>query len=541
MRNPSTTGAQHTFSQVPPMPHPRSVFNRSCGLKTGFSSGDLIPVFLDETLPGDTFTMKPTLFIRLATLQKPIMDNIHLDVHYFFVPKRLLWNNFQKFMGEIEPDDTTDYVIPTCDAPSGGYLEDSLHDFMGIPPGQELTHNNLPVRAYSLIFNTWYRDQNLVDSVTVDLDDGPDDPADYGILKRGKRHDYFTSALPWPLKGGISVEIPLGSTAPLSLTGVLDADPTGTPPTFTGTGSGVTRLEGESGTVSALWSNDGSFDTTPENADWDDPQLTVDLSAGGGTADLSAALAADVNDMREAVASQQLLEREARSGTRYIELVKGAFGVSSSDARLQRPEFLGGGTTPIQINTVAQTSPAIVAGVAPLAQLGAFGTGVQRNRGFSKTFEEHGYVLGIASVRADLTYQQGLDRLWSRSTKFDFPWPEFMNLGEQEILSKEIYADGSVNDDDVFGYQERYGEYRYKPSQVTGVMRSSHTQSLDVWNLAQEFSTRPVLGETFIEEAPPIDRVIDVGEEVEFLLDAFFSYRCARPLPVYATPGLMRF
>lgn len=538
MSLPSTTMAQSRFAQVPPLPSMRSMFDRSHGLKTAIDAGKIYPILVDEILPGDSVVMNPEFFGRFATLEVPLLDNVYMDVQWFFVPMRLLWENFQKFMGEVEPGDTTEYTIPVFqDATT--FAEDSLGDFLGLPVGVALDGVNcLPFRAVNRIYNEWYRDQNLQDSVVLNLDDGPDDIADYAILPRGKRHDYFTSSLPWPVRGGVEVPLPLGTVANLVQTAAaVQSAGTGIPK-FTYAGSGGAReLEvasaGTNVQVPAAANGGG-----PHDLSWSAPELEIDLTSI--TVDLSNATAATINDLRETIALQQLLEREARGGARYIELVYSAFRVTSSDSRLQRAEFLGGGTVMLQVNQVAATAYNPTANKS-VGDLSAFGTFSMGGRGFQKSFEEHGYLLGFVSVRADLTYQEGLDRMWSRQTKYDFPWPEFMNLGEQEVLSKEIFADGSAGDEDIFGYQERYAEWRYARSRVTSVMRSTHSTSLDVWHLAQEFGTRPTLDATFIEEDPPISRVIKASSDAQVLLDCFFRYRHVRPLPTFSVPGLSRF
>lgn len=520
----SVTQAQGHFAQAPTRPHPRSVFDRSHGVKTAIDAGVIYPVLCDEVLPGDTFSMQAAMFGRFATLIRPVLDNVFLDIQFFFVPMRLCWDNFQKFMGEVNPGDTTEYTVPTfTDAYTPG--EESLGDYFGIPIGVPLDGVNcLPFRAYTRVWNEWFRHAQLQDEVALVLDDGPDDPADYALLPRGKRYDYFTSALPWPLRGGVEVPLPLGSTAPIV------PDTLGTPTMETAAAVSVGRMVSGGGGAAPI-----NMETPPAGAGplhWLDPQLVADLSG---------ATAATLNDLRESIALQQLLEREARGGIRYVEILKSAWGVTSSDARLQRSEYLGGGTVPLQVNQVAATFGNGFGNHPVVGNLAAYGTMLMRAKGFTKSFEEHGYVLGLISFRADLNYQQGLHRKWSRQTKYDFPWPEFMHLGEQEVLSKEIFADGSANDEDVFGYQERYAEWRYSPSQVTGVMRSQAATSLDVWHLAQEFASRPTLGDTFIQENPPISRVIATPTEPQLLVDLFFRYRCARSLPTYSVPGLERF
>lgn len=519
---------KHQFSQVPSANIPRSSFDRSCGYKTTFDAGLLVPVYVDEALPGDTFNLRMSTFARLATPIVPYMDNVFLDCFFFAVPIRLLWDNWEKFNGaQTNPGDSTEYVLPTMTSPAvTGYTLHSMQDYMGIPTEiVGLEHMSLPMRAYNLIWNEWFRDENLQDSAVVDTDDGPDDPADYVILRRGKRHDYFTSCLPWPQKG-TAVSTPLGTSAPVELNTANNDSPLFIRASTHAPFGGGTTTIGLVGTTGVMTEGDsGTF--IPGTID---PNGTL-------IADLSDATASTINQLREAFQIQRLYERDARGGTRYTEIVNSHFGVVSADSRLQRPEYLGGGSTPVNIYPVAQTSSTDV--TTPQGNLSAYGSVSMDGKGFTKSFTEHCLIIGLVSVRADLSYQQGLERMWSRSTRFDFYWPALSHLGEQAVLNKEIYAQADANDDLVFGYQERYAEYRYKNSLITGQFRSNAATPLDMWHLAQDFSALPVLNDTFIQENPPIDRVIAVPSEPHFLFDAYFKLRCARPMPVYSVPGLI--
>nr|QJB19085.1 MAG: major capsid protein [Microvirus sp.] len=526
MKMKSVITPQQVFNHVAKPEIQRSTFDRSHGYKTTLNAGQLIPVFVDEALPGDTFNIQATMFGRLSTPLKPIMDNLFLDVHFFSVPVRLLWENWKKFNGEqLNPSDHTNYLIPTITSGVGGYAESSLYDYMGLPTKiAGITHSALFLRAYNLIWHEWYRDENLQDAPVLNIDDGPDAVADYSVLPRGKRKDYFTASLPFAQKG-TAVSVPLGSEAPVF----------GKNMTFDASTStlNTVHIEDSTGNPKRLITS-GTYLIGDNGAGATDPK-------GRLFADLSAATASTINQLREAFQVQRMYEKDARGGTRYTEMLRAHFGVISPDARQQRPEYLGGSTHNITVNPIAQNS-ATTAGSTPQGNLSAMGTVTAHGTGAIKSFTEHEIVIGLVSVRADLNYQQGLHRMWSRQTRFDFYWPSLSHLGEQAILNKELYAQGTAggtDDDSVFGYQERYAEYRYKPSQVTGLFRSNATASLDIWHLSQEFSALPALNETFITENPPIARVVAVPSEPQFLLDCYFNFKAARPMPTYATPGLI--
>lgn len=525
----------HDFSKSPQATIPRSAFNRSHGHKTTFNAGYLIPVYIDEALPGDTFNCRMTAFSRLATPIYPIMDNLYMESFFFAVPYRLVWDHWEQFNGANipNPDSSTDYIIPQMTAPAmGGFAEGSLYDYFGYPTkvNSLLIENTLWARAYNLIWNEWFRDENLQNSAVVDLDDGPDSSTDYVLRQRGKRYDYFTSCLPWPQKGP-AVELPLGTSAPV--VGV---------PGFTMNLTGLTS--GASVFPNILTSGGhigyGVNSGVPTNAEGLGVPLSGAAIPSGMVADLATATAATVNQLRQAFQIQKLYERDARGGTRYTEIIRAHFGVVSADARLQRPEYLGGGSTPVNINPVAQTSGTGISDQdTPQGNLAAFGTSTIINHGFVKSFTEHCLLIGLVAVRADYTYQQGLNRMYSRSTRWDFYWPALSHIGEQAVLNKEIYAQATSADADVFGYQERYAEYRYKPSQVSGLFRSNATGTLDSWHLAQDFGGLPTLGNTFIVENPPMERIKAVTTEPDFLFDSYFDLKCARPMPVYGVPGLI--
>ena len=516
----------HQFSRVPSVSIQRSTFDRSHGYKTTFNEGYLVPFFVDEVLPGDTFNLNTTLFSRLSTPVVPFMDNLFLETFFFYVPDRLVWDNFQKMMGEQEnPGDSTDYLIPQITVTNAE--NQSIFDYFGIPTriSNGIKVNALPFRAYNLIWNEWFRDENLQDSVTVAKGDSGD--PEYTLLKRGKRHDYFTSALPWPQKGD-AIDVPLSAQIEANFSNPLNLSLSGSVSgSFTGNNTSNVSL--------FKLSNDNAVYNVANSGSYVGLKLNHNVTGNIPVSELNKL--ADGLSIGQAFQVQRMLEKDARGGTRYTEILRAHFGVVSPDARLQRPEFLGGSSSRININPVQQTSG--TTDTSPQGNLAAYGVVADRYHGFTKSFVEHGFIIGLINVRADITYQQGLNRLWKRRTRLDHFWPTLAHLGEQTVTNDEIYAQGTAADDDAFGYQERYAEYRYKPSLITGKFRSNDPQSLDVWHLSQYFQNLPVLNDEFIEDAPPINRVVAVQDEPHFLLDVYFNLKCTRPMPLYSVPGLI--
>ena len=520
MRSPKRPAVKR-YDRAPQANIQRSTFDLSHPVKTTFDSGFLIPCPPVEVLPGDSIRWRMYAFARQATPLHPTLDNLYLESFFFFVPNRLVWDNWQKFMGEQDnPGDSTDFTVPVQNMGTTRVVG-TVQDYMGIPTYEDapstISYSALPFRGYSLIFNEWFRDENLQDSIQVDKGDGPDVGSNYVLQRRGKRKTYLSSALPWPQKGP-GVDLPLGQTAPV---GVVAA-------------SGGQQIDVAD--FDANLDAQGFWNQVASTAN-----LTLGTSSGtpGGAflvANLQDATAATINDLRQAFQIQKLQERDARGGTRYTEIIKSHFQVVSPDARLQRPEYLGGGHSSIQMQVVPQTSSTDA--TTPQGNLSAYGTTTTTGHGFTKSFVEHGYIIPIVNVRADLTFQRRLDRHWSRSTKYDYYWPALQALGEQAILLKEIYMQGTAADDTVWGYQERWSEYRTLQGHITGKFRSSHSATLDPWHYALDFgATPPSLDATFVQDNPPVKRTIAVQTEPEFLFDAWMDIRAARPMPIYSVPG----
>lgn len=534
----------HQFAMIPKADIPRSTFDQQHSLKMAFDARFLTPIYCQEILPGDSFKLQMTAFVRLSTPLFPVMDNLYLETFFFYVPARILWTNFKKMMGEQDnPSDSISFTTPQIVSPAGGFAINTIYDYFGLPcvgqigGGNTISINALPLRAYNRIYNDWFRDENIDTSLANNVGDGPDASTDYALVNRRKRKDYFTSCLPWPQKGATAVSLPLGTTAPIK-TGAVTGAPTGAQSSMTVRNASDGSFPGSSNRLVAQITDGVVF---RENA-------APGASLGGIYpanlyADLSAATAATINQLRQSFQIQRVLEKDARGGTRYTEHVRQHFGVVSPDARLQRPEYLGGGSTPILFNPVPQTGQTgLTGGSTPLGTLGAVAAGVAKGHGFTQSFTEHGFIIGLCNVRADLSYQQGIRKMWSRATRYDYYLPSFAMLGEQAVLNKEIYADGSANDNNVFGYQSRWDEMRYMPSQINGLFRSTHASTIDPWHLAQKFTSLPTLSATFIRENPPLDRILAVGAAADgkqLLMDAFFQVRCARPLPMYSVPGMI--
>uniref|UniRef100_A0AAU8B999 Major capsid protein n=1 Tax=Dulem virus 178 TaxID=3145655 RepID=A0AAU8B999_9VIRU len=552
----------------------RSTFDRSSSLKTSFNVGDLVPFYLDEVLPGDTFKIKTSKVVRLQTLLTPMMDNIYLDTYYFFVPNRLTWNHWKEFNGENTESawiPQTEYEVPQITAPEGGWNVGTIADYFGLPTGVAgLSVSSLPFRAYSLIVNEWFRDQNLQDPLVIPLDDATVEGVNTGtfvtdVAKGGmpficaKYHDYFTSALPAPQKGpDVTIPVSAGANLPvvgngfnLALAGASSS--TGSSIRVGGIGSllnstaGGSSIYGTNGSEPAYGLGVGTAPPTNTSALRGmlgvptKEQLGDDLSKSGLIAINDGAVSmATINQLRLAFQIQKMYERDARGGTRYIEILKSHFGVTSPDARLQRPEYLGGNRIPISINQVIQQSSSTSS--SPQGNVAGQSLTTDSHYDFTKSFTEHGFVIGLMVARYDHTYQQGIDRMWSRKDRFDYYWPVFANIGEQAIKNKEIYAQGNEKDDEVFGYQEAWADYRYKPNRVTGEMRSSYAQSLDVWHLADDYSALPSLSDSWIrEDKTNVDRVLAVTSSVsnQLFADVFVSNRTTRPMPMYSIPGLI--
>lgn len=513
--------SQANQSRIAPSRVPRSRFVGRRDVISAYTQGQIYPFHIDEIMPGDHMRYNTTVLVRMSTLLFPMFSRIRCDVHWFFVPMRILWTNFKRFMGEQPtPASGINFTIPQLVSPAAGFAQFGLADHFGIPvngqiaAGETISVNALPFRAYNLIWNDWYRDENQQDSVTVQLDDGPDVSANYVIRPRNKMHDYFTTVLPWPQKF-TAPSVPLGTSAPVIGLGTKVA----------GIADGTTWRETVADVAYPFIAGSIGMRVTDASGTAR-PMVYADLSASTGIS---------INTLRQAWLIQSLLERDARGGTRYTEIVRSHFDVVSPDARLQRPEYIGGGSTDVNVTPIAQTAT----GGGGLGALGGAATAAGRN-GASFAATEHGYILGLISFRAEESYQQGLHPLWRRFTRTDMPWPELAGLGEQAVRMEEIYCTGlNSNDDATFGYQERYGELRYMFSNVTGIMRSTATGTLDMWHLSKRYTSQPVLGDTWIRDTAPMTRVLAAGAAAvnqQFIADIVIERDAVRPLPMFGTP-----
>lgn len=532
------------FAMVPRNDVPRSSFDIRHTHKTTFDQGALVPIFVEEILPGDSMRVKMNCFARLATPYRPFMDNLVLESFFFFVPNRLVWDNWQRFMGEkASPSDTTSFLVPQCELTAAMVLPNTVADYFGVTMDPAslatMTVNALPFRGYNLIYNEWFRDQDLQTPQTVSTTDGPDSGITYTLMNRGKRHDYFTSARPWPEKPSKSSGMS-GDMDPRAYGQGFLMFPGGTSPMAAAPVSGFTAQPGATtvaGGVAGSLDSGNRLVTTNANVYNPNSGMRVNAIGVNSAPDVKVF----VNDLRRAAMIQTFMERNARGGTRYTEILRSHFGVTSPDGRLQRPEFLGGGRSFVNVSPVAQQAP----GAGPstvLGELGAVGTVMGTEHGFSGSFTEHGYVIGLINVRSDLTYQQGVRRMWWRRSPYDFYWPAFAHLGEQAIMRQEIYANGvedSANDQAVFGYQERWAEYKYHPSRTSGHMRSTVSAPLDVWHLGQEFVGAPGLNSAFITDLAPMSRVVQTTTIAgqQFIFDSVFEQRMVRPMPMFSIPG----
>lgn len=537
----------------------RSTFNRDHSVKTSFNVGDIVPFFVEEVLPGDTFDITTSKVVRMPSLLTPIMDNLYLDTYYFFVPNRLCWTHWRELMGENTQSawiPTVEYQVPQITSPAGGWSIGTIADYLGIPTGvANLSVNALPFRAYALICNEWFRDENLSDPLNIPVDDATvagvntgtfvTDVAKGGLpYKAAKYHDYFTSCLPGPQKGpDVKIPVAAGGKVPVY---ALDQAVPDLPLNYTPLATNIlgyfgssmvnpARPDGKWPLGAAVSGSDpgvAGFDASGQ-PNWWTPMNLWALETDP--------VASTINQLRMAFQIQKLYERDARGGSRYIEILKSHFGVTSPDARLQRPEYLGGNRIPIVIDEIRQTSATSEAGTPQGTPTGQSRT-TDVHHDVMKSFVEHGFIIGVMVARYDHTYQQGLDRFWSRKDRFDYYWPVFANIGEQAVLNKEIYAQGTAEDDEVFGYQEAWADYRYKPSRVTGEMRSQAPQSLDIWHLADDYSARPSLSDSWIrEDSATVNRVLAVSEanSNQLWCDLFIKNRATRPMPLYSIPGLI--
>nr|DAW00347.1 MAG TPA: Capsid protein [Microviridae sp.] len=538
--------AEQHYNQVPHANVPRARFKRDYSLLTTMNEGDLVPIYCDEVLPADTAKIDLNALMRMSTPLYPVMDNCYCDFYFFFVPSRLLWEHFENLMGQNDSTfwaEKVEYTTPKTTAPTGGWNVGTLADYFGIPTGVEkLQVNSLPFRAYAKIWNEWFRDENLQQPVTTSKTDATTAGSNAGTaltdaeagglpLKVCKYKDYFTSCLPTPQKGDpVKINSSNGNVLPLLEDGTPAYKYTPNQFAFGPNNFWENNTTGSTNNqITAITSKGSGNGNRYNDANGNEAKVTLGVEMSS----------ISINELRQAIAVQHILERDARTGTRYKEILQGAWGVTSPDARLDRSEYIGGYRLPININQVIQTSSTDA--TSPQGNTAAFSmTTMSRNMAtYSAT--EHGFIIGLAAVRVDHSYQQGVSRMWTRSTRFSYYDPMLANLGEQAVLNQEIYAQGNAQDEEVFGYQEAWADYRYRTNQITGEMRSTYAQTLDAWHYADKYTKLPTLSSDWIKEGREnIDRTIAVESQNshQFICNFYFDQTWTRAMPIYSIPGL---